>query len=235
MILNLSVFKLVQNTIQPNIMTRVKIGEKSKRIPQDNPLGNNPFFGISLESGLFTSKFGIVKRQKSKTIDDDTIIENMARPVRVFFAGSQVLQEERGICASIVARLQPVWRKQGIGLEYYDSESAIFSQGLNNNGGPQPEYEAFIRDKTDVFVVVLSGKIGDITYEEFKCAIDSLKKNGKPRVFVFAKDHANCTNENEEIKNMVSEMKQYWIPYNDNDVLREKFEITFNRYLQNWK
>lgn len=181
-------------------------------------------FSIDCRSGSFASgiKFGIVLPKKQEAL----------KRVNVFFAGSTELQNERNIYSDCVTRLQHKWLDRGIELLFYNYDTLVFDKAICQKGA-QKEYESFIETETDIFVVVLVGKIGGITLEEFNTAVEAYTKEyKKPHIYVYSQKLKDNSDMNFDIKRRVDELKQYWISYKDTNELRGLFENHLKDYLE---
>lgn len=146
------------------------------------------------------------------TIQDylDNIIGNSQTPViNVFIAGSKELYHERNVVRS---QLQQISNRTKIAFSCYTYED--FSREFMING-PQARYNEFIASDTDFVVFIVDGRIGGITFEEFRVAMSSFKKNGKPRIFTYCKD---IDTENQDVLHIINEINdshQYYCEYRD--------------------
>lgn len=160
--------------------------------------------------------------------DVDNLIKDIKRrDVNFFIAGSKSLQLERDIFAGVINLLQSQWKPLGINVNSYSYQN--FPKDVNL-GGHQEQYNHFIDTYVNVSVFILSGKAGAYTMEEFEVAFNSLKRKGKPKIYVYSlNDGQNSADSLIHAK--MEEEKQYWIEYKNVDELRLMLERDLNKYL----
>ena len=102
--------------------------------------------------------------------------------IKVFIAGSKDLYHERN---AVRSQLQQISNRTNIVFASYTYEDFSRDFALD---GRQTDYNGFIAHKADFAVFIIDGKIGGITFEEFKVAVESFKREMKPRIFTYCKD-----------------------------------------------
>lgn len=134
---------------------------------------------------------------------------NQPSMLKVFIAGSKDLYHERNVVRS---QLQQISNRTKIVFSSYTYED--FSRDFQKCGH-QAEYNKFIANQADFAVFIIDGKIGGITFDEFKVAISAFKSKHKPRIFTYCK---NIEMGNPEIKYIINEINgnhQYYCAYRD--------------------
>lgn len=160
--------------------------------------------------------------------DVDNLIKDIKRrDVNFFIAGSKTLQLERDVFAGVINLLQSQWKPLGINVNSYSYQN--FPKDINI-GGHQEQYNHFIATHVNVSVFILSGKAGAYTMEEFEVALNSLKKSGRPKIYVYSLNDGQ-NRADSLIHTKMEQEKQYWIEYKNVDELRLMLERDLNKYL----
>lgn len=160
--------------------------------------------------------------------DVDNIIKGLKRrDINFFIAGSKSLQTERDVFSGVISILQSQWKPLGININSYSYQS--FPRELNI-GGHQQQYNNFICKHVNASVFILNGKPGRYTMEEFNVSLESLKKNGSPRIFVYSLKNSE-NKDDSDIHKILNKEKQYWIEYSDVENLRLLIERDLNKFL----
>ena len=73
--------------------------------------------------------------------------------------------------------------------------------------------------------------VGDKTLEELDTAIDSYKKNKRPKIIVYVKKHDNYSPIIEELRNRLKKEDVYWVDYTNIEHLSMEFERDLNALL----
>ena len=75
---------------------------------------------------------------------------------------------------------------------------------------------------------IIDGEVGGITVNEYRVAMDSFKKNGKPKILALAKVGSEDNEKVAEIRDEINKEHQYWTDYTDIVSLKYIFESTLN-------
>ena len=155
----------------------------------------------------------------------------------VFIAGSKILQKERNTVIAELARISR--RRVGDNSLFRTTTYEDFDRSLTEEGR-QKEYNSFIRNNADYAIFILTDKIGSITLDEFKVAVDSFKGKGKPEIFVYSLPSSKneCQLEDDEIRtirdymNQIGRYGQYYVEYVDlrdleNQIFRDFIDIAY--------
>ena len=147
------------------------------------------------------------------------------KSIKCFIAGSKTLQTERDALRAVTCVMYNKWAAKSFRILSYTFEDFERAAVI---GGHQKQYNDFIANEADWALFVINGRIGSITIEEYRVAMDSYKKNGRPRILAFAKTESE---DNEDIATMKAEINkehQYWTDYSDINSLKLLFESTLN-------
>lgn len=160
--------------------------------------------------------------------DVDNLIKGLKRhDVNFFIAGSKELQQERDVFAGVISILQSKWKPIGLDINCYSYMN--FPRDVTFEGHQQ-QYNNFIAHHVNVAVFILSGKAGAYTMEEFDVALNSFKKTGNPKIYVYSLNNKDNSRDS-VIHTKMMEEKQYWIEYNNIQELRLLIERDLNNYL----
>lgn len=129
--------------------------------------------------------------------------------IKVFIAGSKDLYHERN---AVRSQLQQISNRTNIVFASYTYEDFSRDFALD---GRQTDYNGFIAHKADFAVFIIDGKIGGITFEEFKVAVEAFKREMKPRIFTYCKDVNVDDHEINQIIHDINECHQYYCDYKD--------------------
>ena len=133
--------------------------------------------------------------------------------ITIFVSGAKSLKEHRTRLKVLSNDINGELQRKGYGI-------TINMFSYINLGDKQEEYDDFIKNKSDIVLFILEGKIGDKTREEFLLASEMQKKYGRPKIYIFLKEQKERTAELEEIENLVnSNQSSYYIEYSSLDEL----------------
>lgn len=149
------------------------------------------------------------------------------KEIRVFIAGSKMLQVERDAIRASLMELSNKNIDKGVLIRTYTFED--FSRSFVD-GGRQQEYNQFIAEMADYVIFVLDNTVGGITLSEFNLAMEAFMSKGRPSIFVYC-NSANATNSFDEIISRINENHQYYIEYNDIASLKLQVKADFNEIL----
>lgn len=140
----------------------------------------------------------------------------MKKIFSVFVAGSTDLKQERDALRVVAQRLNTRYHDQNFDIFV---ELKTYEDGVFKN--KQENYEAYIKEKADMVVFVLDGRIGEITTQELKAAVAANKEKKLPEIVVYLKEYEK---ETEEIRNIQRTLKDilddyYYVCYKDENDL----------------
>lgn len=160
------------------------------------------------------------------------VVMNTSKLVlRCFMAGSKSLVEQRGYYYSAITALRNLW-----GVSYVLIEGKTykdFPQALpQHKDGNQGDYNQYIKEEADMVFFVIDHGVGDQTVLEYELAVSSFKEKGRPEIIVFCKKtEMSDAPDVQALKEKVTDLKQYWVDYEDNYVLEYLFKDNINRFL----
>lgn len=135
----------------------------------------------------------------------------MKKELKVFVAGSLSLEATRDTVRSALLNVSYKYERYGYSIKSYSCEN--FDNSLCPEGR-QNDYNYFIKNHADFVIFILDGKINVKTIEEFDHALDGLKQNNKPQIFVY--NNIESITEDETVlhfKKKMNESNQYWTDY----------------------
>lgn len=147
------------------------------------------------------------------------------KTIKCFIAGSKTLQRERDALRAVTCVMYNKWDSKNFRILSYTFEDF---EKQHTIVPPQELYNKFIEKEADWALFVVDGKIGGITVDEYRVAMDSFKKNGRPKILALAKIGAE-NNDNDginEIREEINKEHQYWTDYTDIVSLKYIFEST---------
>lgn len=170
------------------------------------------------------------------------------KQVKVFIAGSKVLDFERNAIRSELMKLSNSAHHQ---VDFHGYSFEDFERSLSEEGR-QMDYNRFIEEKADCVIFVLDGQVGGITLKEFEVALNAFSQNKRPEIYVYCKKsflhnvspvlpkffrqnekirkYFETDKEIEKIKQVINEHAQYYIEYDDIDDLQQKVAADFRKY-----
>lgn len=169
----------------------------------------------------------IVESKESKLLfaEFESLSSDRGKTIKCFIAGSKTLQSERDALRAVTCVMYNKWAAKNfriLSYTYEDFERAAII------GGHQKQYNDFIVKEADWVLFIIDGKIGGITIEEYRIAMDSYKKNGSPKILAFAKTGTEDNEDIATIKEEIIKEHQYWTDYTDINSLKLLFESTLN-------
>lgn len=169
----------------------------------------------------------IVDSNESKLLfaEFESLSLDRGKSIKCFIAGSKSLQSERDALRAVTCVMYNKWAAKNFRILSYtfeDFERAVVI------GGHQKQYNDFILKEADWALFIIDGKIGGITIEEYRIAMDSYKKNGRPKILAFAKTGSEDNKDIATIKEEINKEHQYWTDYTDINSLKLLFESTLN-------
>lgn len=166
------------------------------------------------------------------TKDSKLIFANFAeesfqdgKTIKCFIAGSKTLQQERDALRAVTCVMYNKWNTKNFRILSYTFED--FTKE-HTHVPPQELYNRFIEKEADWSLFILDGDVGGITADEYRVAMDSFKKNGRPKILALAKVGSENNAKVAEIKTEINKEHQYWTDYTDIVSLKYIFESTLN-------
>ena len=145
------------------------------------------------------------------------------KTIKIFFASSEELEDDRNAFGNLVRRLNKIYQKRGISLELFEWEDY---DAAYNNRRKQDEYNDNVRE-SDIFLAVFHRVAGRFTIEEFDIATEEFRKKSLPKTYVYCKDIKEGENESSELKEfkqrLIDEMGHYWSRYSNRDTMQLHF------------
>jgi hypothetical protein len=148
---------------------------------------------------------------------------------KIFLASSSELKEDRNEFQIAITHKNNDWVGKDVYLKlvlWEDFLDAVSKTRL------QDEYNKAIRD-CDIFVMLVSTKVGKYTSEEFETAFGQFKANGRPYIFTCRDEELSMSSVNlDNIKSVIAFQEKlnglghFWTLYKNVD------ELKFNFYRQ---
>lgn len=169
----------------------------------------------------------VVSSNECKVVFANFPDEEMARgkTIKCFIAGSKTLQSERDALRAVTCVMYNKWASKNFRILSYTFEDFERTAVL---GGHQKQYNDFITEEADWALFIIDGRIGGITVEEYRKAMDAYKQNGKPKILALAKTGSEDNEEVAAIKSEINKEHQYWTDYSDISSMKLIFESTLN-------
>ena len=147
------------------------------------------------------------------------------KSIKCFIAGSKTLQTERDALRAVTCVMYNKWDSKNFRILSYTFEDFKKEHTLVP---PQELYNKFIEEEADWALFIIDGEVGGITANEYRVAMDSFKKNGKPKILALAKVGSENNEKVTEIRDEINKEHQYWTDYTDIVSLKYIFESTLN-------
>lgn len=147
------------------------------------------------------------------------------KTIKCFIAGSKTLQQERDALRAVTCVMYNKWDSKNFRILSYTFEDFKKEHTLVP---PQELYNKFIEEEADWALFIIDGEIGGITVNEYRVAMDSFKRNGRPKILALAKVGSENNEKVSEIRDEINKEHQYWTDYTDIVSLKYIFESTLN-------
>lgn len=147
------------------------------------------------------------------------------KSIKCFIAGSKTLQQERDALRAVTCVMYNKWDSKNFRILSYTFEDFNKEHTLVP---PQELYNKFIEEEADWALFIIDGEVGGITVKEYRVAMDSFKKNGRPKILALAKVESENNEKVSEIRDEIKKEHQYWTDYTDIVSLKYIFESTLN-------
>ena len=242
--LNRLLFTLVGLLLGVTSMLIVKLYRKKKNIKLSSDVNvsisidGNPIAKISagsvfsthLDKGEylidFQSENDAHNRIIQKIVDKNThvvfseFLNKEEIKFKCFIAGSLALSTERNALIATVSKMYNRWESERFRITSYTFED--FNRDVVP-GGQQKLYDKFIENEADWCVFIISNGIGEKTLNEYKVAMNSLKKYGHPKILFLASKEPAKDETLSVIKKEIMDANQYWNTCNNLEHMQSIF------------
>lgn len=141
------------------------------------------------------------------------------KTIKISFASSKELENDRDAFGNLILRLGKVYKKRGIKLELFELED---NDAAYNNCCKQNEYNDQVQS-SDMFLAVFHLVGGKFTIEKFNIATSEFKKKGAPKAYVYCKKLSDGEVESPELyefkSRLADELGHFWCEYANRDTL----------------
>lgn len=237
-------FTLVGLLLGFTLMLIVKLCRKKKNIKLSSDVNvsisidGNPItkidagsvFSTHLDKGEyiidFQSENDMHNRIIQKIVDKDThvvyseFLNKEEIKFKCFIAGSLALSTERNALIATVSKMYNRWESERFRITSYTFED--FNRDVVP-GGQQMLYDKFIENDADWCVFIISNGIGEKTLNEYKVAMNSLKKYGHPKILFLASTEPTKDEALSIIKKEIIDANQYWNTCNNLEHMQSIF------------
>ena len=157
-------------------------------------------------------------------VDDNSII---MKTIRIFLSSSIALREDRDAFVNFLNRIQLHFETNNYNIQLVTWEDLPIREGVR----AQDEYNEAIR-QCDIYMVILSTKVGKYTLEEFEIASGEFRKRGLPLLAYFKelKGH-EISKDIKSLQNRLDEQGHFWGEYDTNDRLHLDFALWLDHFL----
>ena len=187
-------------------------------------------FSTHLEKGEYLIDFKANddkhNRIIQKIIDNNThvifseFINKQEIKFKCFIAGSLALSVERNALIAVVSKMHNRWEAERFRIYSYTFED--FNRDVIP-GGQQKLYDTFIENDADWCVFIISNGIGEKTLNEYRVAMNSLHKNGHPKILFLASSETTKDETLSAIKKEIIDANQYWNSCNNIEHMQSIF------------
>lgn len=187
-------------------------------------------FSTHLEKGEYLIDFKANddkhNRIIQKIIDKDThvvfseFLNKEEIKFKCFIAGSLALSVERNALIAVVSKMHNRWEAERFRISSYTFED--FNRDVIP-GGQQKLYDTFIENDADWCVFIISNGIGEKTLNEYRVAMNSLHKNGHPKILFLASSETTKDETLSAIKKEIIDANQYWNSCNNIEHMQSIF------------
>lgn len=187
-------------------------------------------FSTHLEKGEYLIDFKANddkhNRIIQKIIDNNThvifskFINKKEIKFKCFIAGSLALSVERNALIAVVSKMHNRWEAERFRISSYTFED--FNRDVIP-GGQQKLYDTFIENDADWCVFIISNGIGEKTLNEYRVAMNSLHKNGHPKILFLASSETTKDETLSAIKKEIIDTNQYWNSCNNIEHMQSIF------------
>lgn len=174
----------------------------------------------------FQSENDAHNRIIQKIVDKDThvvfseFLNKEEIKFKCFIAGSLALSTERNALIATVSKMYNRWESERFRITSYTFED--FNRDVVP-GGQQKLYDTFIENDADWCVFIISNGIGEKTLNEYRVAMNSLHKNGHPKILFLASSETTKDETLSAIKKEIIDANQYWNSCNNIEHMQSIF------------
>ena len=174
----------------------------------------------------FQSENDTHNRIIKKIVDKDThvvfseFLNKEEIKFKCFIAGSLALSIERNALIATVSKMYNRWESERFRITSYTFED--FNRDVVP-GGQQMLYDKFIENDADWCIFIISNGIGEKTLNEYKVAMNSLKKYGHPKILFLASTEQTKDETLSIIKKEIMDANQYWNTCNNIEHMQSIF------------
>jgi hypothetical protein len=147
------------------------------------------------------------------------------KTIKCFIAGSKTLRQERDALRAVTCVMYNKWDSKNFRILSYTFEDFKKEHTLVP---PQELYNKFIEEEADWALFIIDGEIGGITVNEYRVAMDSFKRNGRPKILALVKVGSENNEKIAEIRDEINKEHQHGTDYTDIVSLKYIFESTLN-------
>lgn len=192
---------------------------------KDNP---QSFRMIDVEIPIGTHSKALVAEMPNSEEIKEAVTKKTNEEIKCFIAGSKTMMAERNAMRIVVSNMYHNWKSFNFLIEVYSFDN--FEHTISEKGH-QEEYNQFIANEADLALFLFDNTVGDKTLEELDTAIDSYKRNKRPKIIVYVKSHDHYSPVIEELRNRLKKEDVYWVDYTSIDNLSTLFERDLNAQL----
>lgn len=174
----------------------------------------------------FQSENDAHNRIIKKIVDKDThvvfseFLNKEKIKFKCFIAGSLALSTERNALIATVSKIYNRWEPEGLRISSYTFED--FNRDVIH-GGQQKLYDKFIENEADWCVFIISDGIGEKTLNEYRVAMNSLMKNGHPKILFLTSTKPTKDETLSTMKKEILDTNQYWNTYKNIEHMQSIF------------
>ena len=151
------------------------------------------------------------------------------KEIEVFIAGSKTLTQLRDSARAALMEISNQYRSLNSMFRSYTFEDFPRSFTVD---GRQADYNDYISNKADYVIFIFDEGFGDITLHELDVAMQSLKKNNRPQIYVYCNEAKMNCEKFKEIQRKLNDYGQYYIAYEDGH-FKEQLKSDFTYVLVN--
>ena len=151
------------------------------------------------------------------------------KEIEVFIAGSKTLTQLRDSARAALMEISNQYRTLNTMFRSYTFEDFPRSFTLD---GRQADYNDYISNQADYVIFIFDEGFGDITLQELDVAMQGLKKNNRPQIYVYCNEAKMNCDKFKEIQRKLNDYGQYYIAYEEGH-FKEQLKSDFTYVLVN--
>ncbi len=183
---------------------------------------------VDIPTGTHSKALVVEMPNSEDIVEPVRKVNNTKEEIKCFIAGSKTMMAERNAMRVVVSNMYHNWKSFNFLIEVYSFDN--FEHTMSEKGH-QEEYNQFIANEADLVLFLFDNTVGDKTLEELDTAIDSYKKNKRPKIIVYVKKHDHYSPVIEELRNRLKKEDVYWVDYTSIEHLSMEFERDLNAQL----